>query len=284
MKYQNIELVLENAKCLLTLDASAEKPVASFMHTHTSFELFCVWKGVVEIKTEDTAVYANAGQALLIAPTIYHSSLTHADAEKINVYFSIIRSNKRIQKENLYEKFLQAFTNASCTLFHNAEEIGQRLHKIREIWEHENVCKKERLQAEFTGLIFALYEAVVKRTESVPDAHVQASAGMQYRYEIESLLAHNYANDIDLDFLARTLYLSPKRVAVLIKKLYGKSFRHVKSEMKIQAAKQLLKESNLTVAEVAEKVGYKSMRGFLTAFVQMTGENPSAYRERKKRD
>ena len=49
--------------------------------------------------------------------------------------------------------------------------------------------------------------------------------------------------------------------------------------MKIQVAKQLLKESDLTVGEIASRVGYDSVRGFLTAFMQETGKTPTQYRQ-----
>ena len=105
---------------------------------------------------------------------------------------------------------------------------------------------------------------------------------MRYRYEIDSLLAQNYNSDIDLDFLAGKLFLSSKRVAVLIRSLYGKNFSQVKTEMRIQVAKQLLKETYLTVAAIGEKVGYNSTRGFLNAFSKLTGNTPSEYRLHKK--
>ena len=142
--------------------------------------------------------------------------------------------------------------------------------------------RRERLQAELTGLLLALYDILSEQTQPHPDAVAKKKVGMQYRYEIDALLAKNYARDIDLSFLARALYLSPKRVAVLIQSLYGKSFRQVKVEMKLQVAKQMLTETDLTVAQIAEKIGYRSTRGFLSAFVQMTGMTPSKYRDRRR--
>ena len=48
---------------------------------------------------------------------------------------------------------------------------------------------------------------------------------------------------------------------------------------KIQVAKQLLRETKLPIDEIAEKVGYDSIRGFQAAFMQITGKTPGRYRK-----
>ena len=103
--------------------------------------------------------------------------------------------------------------------------------------------------------------------------------GNHYRYEIDTILAQYYNMDIDLVFLSEALHLSEKRVSVIIKSLYGKNFRDVRTEMRIQVAKQLLEQSNLSVSEIAKNVGFNSTRGFLSAFSKFTHLTPSEYKK-----
>jgi len=49
-------------------------------------------------------------------------------------------------------------------------------------------------------------------------------------------------------------------------------------QAKIERARQLLAESNLTVGEVAERVGYQEIFYFSRQFRQKTGQSPSEYR------
>lgn len=282
MDYQEIELVLGNARCKLMLDDGAEKPSSSPPHVHTNFELFYVWKGEVEIRTETQNYKIREKQAVLIAPACYHHSFTSPGSEQFSVYFSFVRTGKHIDCEDICSRLESVFSGVSVTVVGKAEELGARMDALRRQHTQEMFCKRERLQAELTGLLLALYDILSEQTQPHPDAVAKKKVGMQYRYEIDALLAKNYARDIDLSFLARALYLSPKRVAVLIQSLYGKSFRQVKVEMKLQVAKQMLTETDLTVAQIAEKIGYRSTRGFLSAFVQMTGMTPSKYRDRRR--
>ncbi len=52
---------------------------------------------------------------------------------------------------------------------------------------------------------------------------------------------------------------------------------------RINAARELLEATNLTVAEIAEKVGYPEYRLLTLAFRRVCGETPSAYRKRVRK-
>jgi len=216
---------------------------------------------------------------MLVAPACYHQTFTCDDSEKINLYFSFARTGKHFVGEDLHKKFERVFSKNTIIQIADAEEFGKRIRMFKTCLESDCVGKSERLRAELTGLVFSLYDLLASETDDNDELHTEPKVGVQYRYEIDRLLSQNYARKIDLEFLSDKLCLSPKRVAVLIKLLYGKSVRRVRTEMKIQVAKQLLKESDLTVGEIASRVGYDSVRGFLTAFMQETGKTPTQYRQ-----
>ena len=281
MDYREIEFSIGNAKFKYTIDYSAAFPSSSHSHAHTNFELFYVWDGEVKIKTDDEEYVIGKGQSMLIAPALYHRSFSKEGTKKLNLYFSFVKSQKKNTEEDLYKNFERVFSKTVIEKNDNAEQIGKHLFAFRKTFESECVGKSERLRAELTEVIFALYDFLSARFPQNEAVHSESGATMHYRYEIDTLLAQNYTNNIDLEFLSKELCLSPKRVGVIIKQLYGKSFREVKAEMKIQVAKQLLRETEKTIEEIAKNVGYGSVRGFLAAFLQMTGKTPSVYRKEK---
>jgi len=283
MIQQEIELVLGNARFKLTIDDHSAIPSkTSRTHAHTNYELFFVCSGEVQIKTEEKDYTLCKNQALLIAPTFYHQTITSPGTEKVSVYLSFIQTKKRHSKIDVFSEFARTFSNVTFHPLVRASKIGEKLVLLHKIGQTECFCKTERLEALLTELILSIYDSLARQKHTVSLAASPAKAGMHYRYEIDALLSQNYTKDIDLTFLSKALYLSPKRVSELIKSLYGKSFRQVKAEMRIQVAKQLLKESDLTVAQIAARVGYKSLRGFLTAFEALTHISPTQYREKKR--
>lgn len=55
-------------------------------------------------------------------------------------------------------------------------------------------------------------------------------------------------------------------------------FAHIQ-RLRIDKAKQLLRETSLSVSEIAYEVGYNSHARFTLAFVRLTGMPPSRYRK-----
>lgn len=97
-------------------------------------------------------------------------------------------------------------------------------------------------------------------------------------------LAKDYVQDhlsskITLDDIAEIVYMNPTYFSTLFKKETGKNFVDYVSDEKIKKAKELLKDMNLSIAEVGERVGYPNARYFSKVFMKMAGVSPSDYRK-----
>ncbi|MBQ4528552.1 MAG: helix-turn-helix transcriptional regulator [Clostridia bacterium] len=282
-EFQETELILGNAKFRFTTDAFSGRPSRSKVHAHTNYELFFVWNGKVTIRTESETFIIDKNQAMIIAPTQYHQSFTENNTKKINMYFAFSRTGKQRGCEDTYSEFERVFSRISANILHDASAVGYYLNQFSEISDSECFGKKDRICYILSALTFSLYDSLNRQLPDKEHTAIISKSGRNYSYEIDSLIAQNLTDDIDLDFIANRLCLSPKRVAVIIKSLYGKSFRTVKTEMRIQLAKQLLRETNLTLSQVASRIGYNSARGFLSAFSKTTKMTPGEYRSRSKK-
>lgn len=57
------------------------------------------------------------------------------------------------------------------------------------------------------------------------------------------------------------------------------TFTDYLSSVRIDAAKELLKSTNLTVTEIAGKVGYEDLNYFIRTFKKTVGMSPGQYRQ-----
>ena len=62
------------------------------------------------------------------------------------------------------------------------------------------------------------------------------------------------------------------------------SFRALTEEVVAPLAKRYLRESALSVAEIADRVGYSEAASFVRAFRRWTGTTPEAFRKRSQRE
>lgn len=81
---------------------------------------------------------------------------------------------------------------------------------------------------------------------------------------------------------AESMYVSTMYFQKLYKQMFGVPFTRDLIEARIAMAKELLCETNLPIAEVAEACGYKNVPYFIRQFSHETGDTPHHYRKNNR--
>lgn len=89
----------------------------------------------------------------------------------------------------------------------------------------------------------------------------------------------NWDNKFDLQELASQFNVSYEWFRKAFKKVTGSSPNQYLQNIKIEKTSQLLRQTSMTVAEVAYKAGYESEFYFSRIFKKRTGLSPSEYRK-----
>lgn len=84
--------------------------------------------------------------------------------------------------------------------------------------------------------------------------------------------------DLSLGEVARAACLSPSHLAALMRRKVGRSYSGYLAQSRIERARQLLGTTDLTVAAVAEAVGYQTPAHFYRRFKAAVGLTPMAFR------
>ena len=94
---------------------------------------------------------------------------------------------------------------------------------------------------------------------------------------LQYIHAH-YASELSLEKVASVIYLNPVYFSQLFKQKTGKGFKTYVTDVRLDRAMAMLRESELKVSEVSERVGYPDVRHFSQIFRKKTGLTPSEYR------
>jgi AraC family transcriptional regulator of adaptative response / DNA-3-methyladenine glycosylase II len=103
------------------------------------------------------------------------------------------------------------------------------------------------------------------------------------RTTVERALAFIEAGELDrssVDRLAERLGVGTRHLTRLFTRHLDASPLQVALSLRVQRAKRLLDASDLPIATVAERSGFSSARRMSTAFAQLYGRPPSAFRKR----
>ncbi|MGE5614085.1 MAG: response regulator transcription factor [Bacillota bacterium] len=99
------------------------------------------------------------------------------------------------------------------------------------------------------------------------------------RKAVEYLQEH-YHEQVTLNEVARHLFVSTCYISRMFTRELGKSFVDCLNEIRMEKARELLKDVRLKTYEVAEKVGIPDAHYFSRIFKKYTGVTPTEYRER----
>ena len=101
---------------------------------------------------------------------------------------------------------------------------------------------------------------------------------------VRRYLEDNYMFDLSLDSVSEILHISPAYLSAQFKKYQKMNFLDCLTELRINAAKELLTDPFRSSAEVASMVGYEDASYFARAFKKRTGMTPTQYRRQASRD
>ena len=97
---------------------------------------------------------------------------------------------------------------------------------------------------------------------------------------VKKYLQHNYMlYGVSLDSISDILKINSSYFSMMFKKSFGVNFVDYLTNLRINAAKELLADPFLAAAEVANMVGYESPNYFTRVFKKTTGMTPTEYRK-----
>ena len=85
--------------------------------------------------------------------------------------------------------------------------------------------------------------------------------------------------ELSLNSIAQRLYMTPNALSALFKEETGTSFRAYRIASVMRRAKELLVQTELSIAHIAETLGYQDVSHFNRAFKKETGMTPGKYRD-----
>lgn len=176
-----------------------------------------------------------------------------------------------------------AFLKVKCLFF----DIIATIFKIM----HENEYVAQGVNLDKTDLLAKIdtYKSPEEIFEEMRDVFMQIctitksnSAKNEDRLSdgIKDFVQMNY-NDYNLNvaFIAQKFDVTANYVSTIFKKETGIALSEYISNVRIEHAKQLLKNTNIKASEIGDRVGFASFRTFSRVFSSSVGVSPGEYRK-----
>ena len=107
----------------------------------------------------------------------------------------------------------------------------------------------------------------------------EANQGAMVHKARKYMCEHFSKPELDLTHLAKELNSNPAYISRMMKREMGMPFKDFLIKLRIASAVELMKDKRLSIAEIAERVGYGSQHYFSAAFKNIKQVSPSEYRK-----
>ena len=226
---------------------------------------------------------------MILAPNTQHASLTYSDEGiMINI---LVRSSTFEDKfmnllpdndifRNFFIASLYKETENPYLLFHTNSTSFLIAHVLPIMREYQRNSRYKNTM--LTSLISVFFvELLRKHEKDITIPSINLTSGSENIFFILEYLQKNYAT-ITLSHLAEFFNYSERQMQRIILKSTGLSFGDNVKKLRMQNAAELLKNTDMTVAEIASELGYYDSSNFRQAFKKYYQMSPHEYKARKR--
>lgn len=251
-------------------------------HNHSAFEIHFITKGSgsVEIKDKHFDIYPNS--YYIIAPGIYHEQIPDPENPVGKYAFRMECKFSNVQEDFFpVEENTRIIDILKSIEFFSAEDNHNNLalmYEIRTELLNQQIGYYSRIQTLFSQIIINIIRDMASKQKS--DYQIPERIFYEKRnLIIENFFDYNYNIDASAKDLAKILHVSIRQLDRIMKECFNMSYKQKMIEKRIETAKSLLKNTDLPVKMISERVGYDTESNFCTMFKQKTGCTPSNYRD-----
>ncbi|WBW97284.1 AraC family transcriptional regulator [Oceanirhabdus sp. W0125-5] len=250
-------------------------------HKHSSFEFHFVASGGCRVLHDGGEFHVNSGEFYLTAPEIYHTQVSDGNEEYIEYSLNCDIS---INEESICEDkhIFDILNMAPCTPYIGIDYINKIFEKALEEAFYKKIGYFNNIKNLVQMLLIESARAVSKTTEfsyKIPMKYKKDD----YRFtQIERYIIDNIDNPISTKEIATYMHLSDKQICRIIKQCKGVSTKEYICRLKFTKAKELLKNTNLSIGEISEFLGFSSQYYFNQFFKKRESYSPSTFRKNVK--
>ena len=121
--------------------------------------------------------------------------------------------------------------------------------------------------------------AIINERDGVTDEERMPVVSDRMIDNVLSEIREHYMEDISLTSLSAKYNISMGHLSKLIKEQLSVNFSDYIASLRIQRAKELLRDDSLSIQEISEIVGYNDYFYFTKVFKKVEGISPSKYRK-----
>lgn len=242
----------------------------SVPHTHNHTELFFIVSGKGQFLIQDQFFPVGINNLVIINPNVLHTE-DSLNAQPLEYIVLGIDGIELANDEN---------SNGQFSILDHMEsvEISGCLRNILREMEQKNTGYEDVCQAYMEILIIRLMRSTTLSVPSEP----QISSGNRQCAAVRRYIDLHFKEPLTLEQLAEESHMNKYYLSHAFKREYGTSPINYMISRRIEESKYLLAETDLSMTQIAQLLGFSSLSYFSQVFRRTQSVSPLEYRQSTK--
>lgn len=242
----------------------------SVPHTHNHTELFFIVSGKGQFLIQDQVFPVDVNNLVIINPNVPHTEAS-LNAQPLEYIVLGIDGIELVTKENSNGEF--------CILDHfESVDISSCLRNILREMELKNTGYMDVCQAYMEILIIRL----MRNTDLAVQTQPQVISGNSQCAAVRRYIDLHFKEPLTLEQLSEEAHINKYYLSHAFKREYGVSPINYMISRRIDESKYLLAETDLSMSQIAQLLGFSSLSYFSQVFRKIHGSSPMEFRQSSK--
>ena len=173
--------------------------------------------------------------------------------------------------------YARLFAAGQCTVLYGPVQWANRLRTLLEM------MSTARGEQDYPGPLYLLLILHYVEQECIAESSAAARPRNETVEKICTYLAENYLQKFSLTEVAARFYISPYYLSRLFRRVTGQSIVDYINNRRIDAARRLLENTELSISDIAEQTGFASAAHFRRVFREVMDISPLQYRKKQRK-
>jgi AraC-type DNA-binding domain-containing proteins len=234
------------------------------------FELFIQTRGTLYIARDKERYVLNEGDFLLMPPGAVQCGYRESDCSFYWLHFSVQAGYEIVDRDTGYEPGVLTIPDKGTL-----RSPDKLIVMMKQLQDSVRSYREQTLNNYLTtGILCELYNQLF---------FVQNQSGKKLKQQqlyndIVDYIKWNRQENMKVSRLAEHFGYNAKHLSFLFSEIAGVTLKQFMLQEKMDAAKSMLTDTNQSIKEISEQLGYSDSHQFMHSFKKMTGLTPTDYR------
>lgn len=256
-------------------------------YRHTNINLNYIYSGQCTYIIDDQYVTLQQGDVCIFDKDVIRAKMKLSEEDIVfnismsNSYFSKSLSN-RIAEQSVMASFIihslsqnEHHDNYLIFRTNGSPSIISLFQRLLLEYYNNDIYSKEIIQS-YIDIIFMELLRLYQGNHANHMIQVTNGSNDKILHILSYIEAHY--QDCTIDDLAQIFGYHPKYLSTMIKQKTGKNFKEIQLQQRMNHACSYLRNTSLSIQEIAEKIGFSNQSFFYKRFVEIYHVKPQEYR------